>query len=613
MLSSLLLSYAYGHYLGASVFGELYFALTFVSLIGTVTDGFGIQIIRDIAPKPENAARYCSNILLIKFVLWLIIYILMLLVSWRLGYSLDVRILVAICGFDLLCNVIVSTFVSVQYALESIAPSVVGGLIEKAIVTLLGFLLLRLGAGVWVMAALFVIGSLVNLAWQVTWYLQRIRSRFVIDFKLIRKLVKADIPFLLTSLLMTGYNSIDTVILSLLTNSTVLGFYGAATRVTGATVFLPNIIMATVMYPIIAKLATTSDAEMKLALEKSLNFLLLCVMPISTIFVVAAPNIIKILYGGGFTAAVPALQALAPCLIFVSINYAFSIVVLSKRQDKALPITSIVALAFNIVLNLIVIPRFQAAGPAIVTSLTELLVLAINAFIIPRSVFPLGSLPAIFKMLIASLLMAVVILLLHTLSIFIILPISMLVYLLTALVLRVLPWEDYKAVYNAVLRKGQQNTPDTTEQKLEAFALAYDSPTMPLPALLGSIAFRGTEGTLLDIQMAVTNQLPVVRLPQASQRTGLLTRHQQDSPSNRLPDTPLPSYALKLEHPYDDKPFDVSQSETRIIPVTHPQMEQQITLKSTPLLSAQPHSPMKQERHASSLQEYTGNYGGFIE
>lgn len=613
MISTILLSYAYGHYLGASAFGELYFAITFVSLIGTVTDGFGLQVIRDVAPKPENAARYCSNILLIKFVLWFIFYILMLLVSWLLGYSLEVRILIAICGFDLLSNVTVSTFVSIQYALGSTAPSVIGGLLEKWLVTLLGILLLRLGAGVWVMAALFVIGSLVNLVWQATWYLQLIRSRFVIDFKLIRQLVKADLPFLLTSLLMTGYNSIDTVLLSLMKTSTVIGFYGAASRVSSAAVFLPNIIMMVVMYPIIAKLATASDAEMKLALEKSINFLLFCVMPISTIFVVAAPNIIEFLYGGGFTAAVPALQALAPCLIIVSINFAFSTVVLSKRRDKALPISSVIALAFNIGLNLILIPLFQAAGPAIVTSLTELLVLGINAFIIPRSVFPLGSLSATFKALIASLLMAVVIFQLHTLSIFVMLPIGMLVYLVAAFVLRVLPWEDYKAVYNAVLSKGQQKTSDTTEEKSEVFALTYDSPTMPLPAFFGGIAFSGTENTLLDIQMAITNQLPVIRLPQASKRTGLLSRHQFDSTSSRLPDTPLPSYALKLEHSYDDEPFDVSQFETGIIPAMHPYVEQPVPLQSVPLLPTQPHSSMKQEPVASSLQEYTGNYGGFIE
>lgn len=564
MISTILLSYAYGHYLGASTFGELYFAIAFVNFIGTFADGFGQQVTRDVAQKPEDAARYCTNVLLLKFAFWLILYTLILLISWLLGYSLEVRILIVICGFDLLCNVLVNTFVWIQYALESITSPVIGSLLERGLVTLLGILSLRAGANVEVMAIILVTGSLVNAIYQTIWYLRRVGASFVIDLKLISKLVKADLPFIASAILLTGYNSIDTVLLSLMKNSTAVGIYGAASRITDATYFLPGTVMMVIMYPIIAKLAATSDTsdtsdtEMKLAIEKSMNFLLFCVIPISTMFIVAAPDIIKMLYGEGFTAAVPVLQALAPCLIFVSINYVLVTVVLSKRQDKAIPISNGAALAFNIGFNLILVPLLQSVGPAIVATLTEFLLVCINVFIIPRSLLPIGSLQVAFKALIACLLMALVIFALHNLSIFIILPVAMLVYLAVAFVLKVLPREDYMAVYNAVLRKGRQNTYDNTEEKLGVFALAYDTPTMPLPALIGGIAFRGTEGTLLDIQMAITNQLPIIHLPQVSQRTGLLSGHPFDSLSNGLPETPLPSYSLKLEYPYYNEPFDVS-------------------------------------------------------
>src|SRR5579875_300903 len=118
MISTIFLSYAYGHYLGASVFGELYFAINFIAIAGTLTDGFYNQIIRDIAQKPGDAARYCVNILFIKLFSWFIVYLLILLISYLLGYSLEEHILIAICGFDLLCNVMVNTFVPIQYALE---------------------------------------------------------------------------------------------------------------------------------------------------------------------------------------------------------------------------------------------------------------------------------------------------------------------------------------------------------------------------------------------------------------------------------------------------------------------------------------------------------------
>src|SRR6266699_2247461 len=184
--STLLLTIAYGHFLGAFKFGELYFAVNFIALIGfPVNSGFDRQTIRDVAQKPEKAAAYLSNMLLIRLGTWFIIYALVLLASWLLGYSPGVR------------------------------------------------------------------------------------------------------------MLLTSYASIDTVLLSLMTNSAVVGWYGAANRLFDTMSFLPAIVITTIMSPIFSKLSLVSDADLKLAAEKSVNFLLFCGIPIATAMIVAAPNIIR--------------------------------------------------------------------------------------------------------------------------------------------------------------------------------------------------------------------------------------------------------------------------------------------------------------------------------
>src|SRR3984893_19067206 len=80
------------------------------------------------------------------------------------------------------------------------------------------------------------------------------------------------------------------------TSSTVVGWYGAATRLFDTMSFLPTIVITTIMYPIFAKLSLVSDADLKLAFEKSVNFLLFCGILIATLLIVAAPNIIQLLY-----------------------------------------------------------------------------------------------------------------------------------------------------------------------------------------------------------------------------------------------------------------------------------------------------------------------------
>src|SRR5438876_11614123 len=98
--STLLLTIAYGRFLGDAKFGELYFAITFVLLAGFPLEfGFNQQLTRDVAQEPDKALRYFWHTLLINGVLWLVLYSLILLFCWLLGYSLQERILLGICGF----------------------------------------------------------------------------------------------------------------------------------------------------------------------------------------------------------------------------------------------------------------------------------------------------------------------------------------------------------------------------------------------------------------------------------------------------------------------------------------------------------------------------------
>src|SRR5260370_35349566 len=84
--STLLLTIAYGRFLSDIKFGELYFAITFVMLIGFPLEfGFNQQITRDVAQKPDRALRYLSNTLFIKLLLWLVLFTHLLLTSVVLG------------------------------------------------------------------------------------------------------------------------------------------------------------------------------------------------------------------------------------------------------------------------------------------------------------------------------------------------------------------------------------------------------------------------------------------------------------------------------------------------------------------------------------------------
>jgi O-antigen/teichoic acid export membrane protein len=467
--STFLLLVAYGRFLGDVRFGELYFATTFVGLVGfPVEAGFSQQVTRAVAQDTGKALSYLSNALLIKLVLWFALYGLILLLSWLLGYDMEQRMLVAICGLTLLCGSIASTFASLHAAFERVVFPVVGSVLEKGLSALIGFLVLRRGAGVEVMACVLLGGSVTNAIWQASWFFRLVGVGLAIDWKIIRGLIRTSIPFVAYGILGVIYYRIDTVLLSLMTSAAVVGWYGAGYRLFDTLTFLPTILMAPIMYPVFSKLLTTSEERLKLAIEKTMNLLLFFGIPIAMGLIFAAPNIVGVLYHRPeFVHAIPVLQALAPGLVFLYISAVLGAIIVSTKREKKVPIMAAIALVFNLGLNLVLIPVYQHVGAAIVTSLTELLLAAIAIVLIPKHLLPVGSLRVGVKSLVAGLVMGVAILLLSTFQILVILPVAMLVYFGTATLLKTIPREDIRALYNAIRRKVHRVSAPPTELQEE--------------------------------------------------------------------------------------------------------------------------------------------------
>ena len=462
--STLLLTIAFGRFLGDVKFGELYFAITFVSLLGTPIEvGFNQQLTREVAEDPERAHAYLWSTLLIKLLLWVFLYAIILLLSWMLGYDPEQRGIVAICGLTLLCGSIVNVFAALHCAFERTLYPAVGMMLEKGLSAIVGFLLLRNGATVQVMALVLLGGSLIDAIWQALWFFRLTGRHIVIRKTVLRALVRGSIPFVVTGVLGVIFYRIDTILLSLMTKSSAaVGLYGAGYRLFDTLVFIPNIIISAVMFPIFSKLSAdlNSQSTLKMAIEKSMNLLVICVVPIASLFVFAAPNIVGFLYHRPeFAATVPVIEALAPGLVFLYINALFLNMIITTRGEKKVPILSAAALVFNLGLNLYLIPRYQQVGAAAVTSLTELLLLCISFFLVPKYLLPKKSFKVLVKVMVAALIMSLVVLLMRSLSILLILPVALLVYGGTAILLRTVPEEDIRALFSALGSKDKQASP----------------------------------------------------------------------------------------------------------------------------------------------------------
>lgn len=485
--STFALTIAYGRFLGDVKFGELYFAITFVMLVGFPLEfGFNQQLTRDVAQDGKKALSYFSNTLFLKIALWVILYLIIQGLCYLLGYNGEQRLLVGICGVTLLSGAIANTFGSLHNAFERVVFPVVGTVLEKGLSALAGILILRAGGTVEQMALVLLAGSAISALWQAIWFFRLEGFHISFSPKIMRELLFTSLPFLIYGVLGVIYYRLDTVLLSLFTNTAVVGWYGAGYRLFDTLVFLPNIVIMAIMYPILAKFSVTDEADMKLAIEKSMNFLLFCGVPIAAGMIAAAPSIVGFLYHRDeFLNTIPVLIALAPGLVFLYVNTLLSTILMSTKNERKISIMAAVALVFNLGLNLVLIPLYKHVGAAIVTSLTEFLLLCLAVAFAPKNLLPWGSLRVGVKILLASLAMSLAILPLRTSSIGLLLAVAVAVYFGAVVLLQAIPPEDILTLFRAIRhRKRKQAHADLsaqderTELELDLAELAPEAQSM---------------------------------------------------------------------------------------------------------------------------------------
>lgn len=482
-VSALILSAAYGRFLGAVGFGELYLATTFTSLIGfPIEFSFNQQIVRDVAQDPRAAHRYITTALALKGALWVALFLLALALSIALGYSPEERWLIAICGIMLISTAVSTTLISIQTAYMQIGFAKFGVVLEKGIDCIAAILLLRAGAGVQAVALVLLAGSVVGMAWQGVRVAQIIGVRVAWDTQVARSLIRSGVSFLAYGLLGVIYYRVDTVLLSMFATNAAVGVYGAAYRLFDTLTFLPGLIIGGIVSPMMAKYFIDKDSKLRITVEKSTLAMLLCSAPVAAGLIVSAPNIIWFVYHrSDFMGSIVVLEVLAVGLVALYLNTVLTTVLVSIGQERKLPLMAAVALVFNVALNLALIPRFMDVGAAWATSITELFLLGIGVALIDRALIPVQLWVSAGKILVATLVMAFVAHALAAFSIFVIIPVAAVVYIAAVAALRVLPREDLLHLKNAFFFRFKlrgARSPDATP------ALAHDSADPVIPPTL---------------------------------------------------------------------------------------------------------------------------------
>lgn len=378
-------------YLGASSFGVLGFALAFTAIFGVLID-FGLSMLttREVARDPALASKYFANIIVMRLFLGgAVVAVIALLVN-VMAYPQQTIYVTFIISLSVVMNAVAGTIAALIQAFQKLQYVAIGWLVTSILmlVGVIGAIGLRLD--VISFAYVYVIANTITVVYFFVAYgVQSQLKRPEIDWDFWKATLQEAWPMAALSISVMIYYRVDVVLLSLFQNAAQIGLYTVAYTLSETSIIIPTVFM-TSLFPVISQMHENSKRSFADTCAKSAKYMLYIALPMAFTVTLWAVPIITIFYGDAFAGSAAALQIIiwsaAAMYVGIILGNAF---VSANLQKLSMKIT-IGAMAFNIILNVLVIPTYGYLGASATTVATEAFILCTSIFFLERYGYPLG-------------------------------------------------------------------------------------------------------------------------------------------------------------------------------------------------------------------------------
>jgi O-antigen/teichoic acid export membrane protein len=165
-------------------------------------------------------------------------------------------------------------------------------------------------------------------------------------------------------------------------------------------------------------------------------------MPIALGTTLLSNRFILLVFKPEFLPAAHALCIIIWVLIFSSDNLIFANVLVASNNQKINLIGNLISVISNILLNFLLIPKFGFIGASIANLLSSIIMFIYQYYYISKELLRIDYFQQIKKPFIASIIMGIVIFLIRGTSLFIIIPMAVIVYSLSLVFLKTFTEKD---------------------------------------------------------------------------------------------------------------------------------------------------------------------------
>jgi O-antigen/teichoic acid export membrane protein len=445
---------AQARYLTPARFGELSLALSYAIVLGVVVDfGLSTKLARDVAQRPATAGDALGASLVVRACLWCLAMPLVWIGTLILGYQAELQATILILAASLFFGGFAESLSAYFQGREEFLFRSLGSIVQRGSAAVLGVAALAMGHGIIVVAIIYALSSVLHVLVMVPGMRRYPVSSMAIERARAVEMFRGAATLGCFWILSSIYYNVDMLILQRLAPPDNVAWYAAAYRLFNAAIMLMGLVLGTVLYPLLSRLAVESRETLRRAMERWFAFLLASGVFLALALVIAADQVVAFLYPAReYGEAATALRLLAPGLAAMYANGIFFLTLLGMGFERRLLVMAAVLAVSNPLANLVVIPLLQQNGAALVTSVTEAIVLLWVLAATPKDLRGAANPLVILKVLLAAMLAATCWWLLRDWPLLLALPLVAAIYALVLFALKTVPGGDLAAARSLLRR-----------------------------------------------------------------------------------------------------------------------------------------------------------------
>lgn len=278
-------------------------------------------------------------------------------------------------------------------ALERMQYLAYSDIINKSAQSLVGIAIAVAGLGAVGIGANMAAVAVAVVCFNAVWLRRHMRVDLRASLRRCLDMARDSLPYFAFGVFGMFYLWIDAIMLSLMTRSEVVGWYGAPVRIFQTLMFVPVLLSTAWLPRLVAAFREGGRPRLVAAARSPIELVIVLSAPVAAGTAIAAGPVIRLFYGDAYAPAITVMVILALCIPGIYANIMLAQVLLAAKRQVVWTWVMAGSAVVNPLINLMLIPATEsrygngAIGASISLLVTELLMTVAGLVLVGRDVF----------------------------------------------------------------------------------------------------------------------------------------------------------------------------------------------------------------------------------